>query len=328
MSFRIRHVGAAVAALGLVLTAAGCSASDTTPDAGDTGGGDLQTLSVVMLAGSDSGVALQRGMAAGYFADEGIEIDYSETDSPPSTVSAVVSGQYDIGHTSPAVAATVIAGGVDIRSVAGGGISKEPGNVGVLTLADSGITRWKDLEGKQVGVNAPRGVITLAVLEAVRLDGGDPAAVELVTLPLNQSVTALEDGDLDATATVKNFIVEAMDTNPDIVNLGDMVAEVFGVGALLDMFYASPDTMSNKAALIEGFRAGLEKSYADMNALPADEWRAVVGEGMGREESQWEFLSWQEFKVPVTVAEIENYSDGLIAEGWIEQIDVETFVNG
>lgn len=327
MFLNTRRAIALLATGALVLGAVGCSASnDSTSDGAEDS--ELQELSVVMLAGSDSGVALQRGMEAGYFADEGIEIVYSETDSPPSTVSAVVSGQYDIGHTSPAVAATVIAGGVDIRSVAGGGISKEPGNVGVLTLANSGITRWSDLQGKKVGVNAPRGVITLAMLEAVRLDGGDPVSVELVTIPFNQSVTAVEDGSLDASATVKSFIVEATATNPDLVNLGDMVAEVFGVGALLDMFYASPATMTDKADLIDGFRAGLEKSYADMNALSADEWRAVVGEGMGRDESQWQFLSWQEFKVPVTVAEIENYSDGLIAEGWIEQIDVDTFVNG
>lgn len=327
MSNHMRNA-AVLAAASLMLTITACSPSDTDASASSGTDADLDTLSVVMLVGSDSGVALQRGMEAGYFEEQGLNIDYSETDSPPSTVSAVVSGQYDIGHTSPAVAATVIAGGVDIRSVAGGGISKEPGNVGVLTMSDSRITRWADLAGKKVGVNAPRGVITLAVLEAVRLDGGDPASVELVTVPFNQSITAVEDGSLDATATVKSFIVEATATNPDLVNLGDMVAEVFGVGALLDMFYASPETMTDKADQIERFRAGLEKSYAEMNAMPADEWRAVVGEGMGREESQWEFLSWQEFKVPVTVEEIENYADGLIAEGWIEEIDVEKFVNG
>lgn len=325
---RLMTVGAI--ALATTLTAAACSSESSEPNSsrsGNTTSGAVTTLSIVSLPGTDSVAAIKLGVEKGYYEAVGLELEFTEVDAPPSAISAVVSGQYDIGWASPSVIATAIAGGVDLRSVAGGARSREDGNVGTITMNDSGIAGWADLAGRQVATPAPRSVLTLAMLQQIRQAGADPSTTEMVTLPLAQSVTSIEDGSVDASGVIKTYLAEALSTNPDIIDLGDAVAETFGIGALLDTFYTSAQTATDKQDALDRFREATQRSYDDTNALPDDEWREVIGTALGKAEAEWPYISLQTFEVPVSADEIDNYVDALVEEGWIEQrIDSALYV--
>ncbi|MFV0374814.1 ABC transporter substrate-binding protein [Microbacterium sp.] len=311
------------------LMLAGCAGDDTTSSqpTSDGAAGELETLSIVSLPGVDSVASIKLGVEKGYFEEVGIALDFTEVDAPPSAISAVASGQYDIGWASPSVIVTAMAGGVDLRSVAGGARSREAGNVGTITMSDSGITGWADLAGHSVATPAPRSVLTLAMLQQIRKAGADPSTTEMVTLPVAQSVTSIEDGSVDASGVLKPYLAEALSTNPDIIDLGDAVAETFGIGALLDTFYTSAQTATDKQDLLDRFRTATQRSYDDTNALPDDQWREVIGTALGKAEAEWPYISLQTFEVPVAASELDNYVDALIEEGWIEQgVDTGVYV--
>ncbi|MCP2636053.1 ABC transporter substrate-binding protein [Microbacterium sp. HD4P20] len=304
---------------------AGCAAES---ESGDDGGDQVEVLKLVLLQSYDTGATIQHGIDEGYFAEVDLELDITETDAPPTVVSAVASGQYDIGQFNPAVAVSVLAGGVDIRALAAGGRSQESGVQGVVSLADSGIEDWADLAGQTVGVQAPRAAATLAMLEQVRLAGGDPSTVELVAVPGPQMLSTLESGGVDAAVMLGSFLAEATTTNPDIVNLGDAFTETFGQGALVDMLYTSAQTATDKADALERFRTALARAYDDMNGLDGDEWKAAIGASIGLDEEQWEYLSWVKYDAELSADEIVPYADAQASQGWIEDdVDLETFVS-
>lgn len=312
-------------AASVAISLAGCAAESGPGD--DTGGDQVQVLKLVLLQSYDTGATIQHGIDEGYFADAGLELDITETDAPPTVVSAVASGQYDIGQFNPAVAVSVLDGGVDIRALVGGGRSQESGVQGVVSLAGGGIEEWEDLAGHTVGVQAPRAAATLAMLEQVRLAGADPSTVELVAIPGPQMLSTLESGGVDAAVMLGSFLAEATTTNPDIVNLGDAFTETFGVGALVDMLYTSAQTAADKADALKRFRTALGRAYDDMNGLDDDEWKAAIGASIGLDKAQWEYLSWVKYDAELSAEEIAPYADAQASQGWIEgEIDLDTFV--
>lgn len=324
---QITKVRAAAIALtaAVALSVVGCAADSGSDDKEPV---EVETLKIVVLQSYDTGATIRHGVEQGYFEEEGIELEITETDAPPTVVSAVASGQFDIGQFNPAVAVSVLAGGLDISALAGGGRTQEKGIQGVVSLSGSGIEEWADLSGQTVGVQAPRAAATLAMLEQVRLDGGDPATVELVAIPGPQMLSTLESGGVDAAVLLGSFFAEATTTNPDIVNLGDAFTETFGTGALVDMLYTSTPTANDKADALERFRTALSRAYDDLNALDSDEWKATIGEALGLTEEQWQHLSWVKYDAQVSVDEIQPYAEAQTSQGWIDvEVDLDQFVS-
>jgi putative hydroxymethylpyrimidine transport system substrate-binding protein len=159
------------------------------------GGGDGKDRATLVLDFVPNAVhtGIYHALAAGYYEDEGIELEIVEPSATADTLKLVEAGTADLGIADGIDVATQVDQGSPLRAVMA--LLQRPAG-GVIVRRDSGITRPRQLEGQTVGIT---GVPSdTAVLDSVVSgDGGDPAAVDTVTLGF-AGAQALEAGRIDA----------------------------------------------------------------------------------------------------------------------------------
>lgn len=168
-STRFAAVGA-IAAAGLLL--ASCSSGSPSGGGADDGtadgGGDLTPITVGLLSIAPS-AAVHYGVEEGIFEEHGLDVTIETAQGGAAMLPAVSTGQYDFGVGNPLSVLTAASQGVDMRIVSGYSFSLEEGEDAnaVVTLADSGIESWSDLEGKTVATNTIKTQGDLTINEAV-----------------------------------------------------------------------------------------------------------------------------------------------------------------
>lgn len=187
MSFPRLRCAAVVLLLAGVL--AGCGASD------DTGNEHETREATLVLDYLPNGVhaGVYRALAAGYYEEEGIDLDIVTPTSTADTLRLIQAGKADFGLAD----GIDIAGQIDAGRSAEGimALTQRPSG-GLITLASANIPDPAGLAGKTVGVT---GVPSdKAVFETmVSDDGGDPGDSKVVTVGFN-GAQALQAGKIDA----------------------------------------------------------------------------------------------------------------------------------
>jgi NitT/TauT family transport system substrate-binding protein len=162
-------------------------------------------LTVQAYPGSQISLPLYLGVAEGFFAEHGLDVDIVEIPSAPEAFQALFGGSIDVMATSPSVTWTAASerGTGDIRFVLG--------SIGPLYYSVVGSTEvdWPDgggtesmveaLTGRTVGVTA-LGADTMRVLEGLfGLYGRSPDSVTFVAVGIGpSSIAALEGNQVDA----------------------------------------------------------------------------------------------------------------------------------
>jgi ABC-type nitrate/sulfonate/bicarbonate transport system substrate-binding protein len=172
-----------VAVLVGALVLAACGGGGTaapTPGGGSSGGSDSDARRMTLMLNwtpNAHHVGIYAAQALGWYADEGIDLTVVEP-ADAGVEQAVASGAAQVGLAQAESLLPARAAGVPVVSVA----AVLPVNDSALfALASDGITRPRDLEGKRYG-GFGGALETEIVSRLVACDGGDPAAVEFVTL--------------------------------------------------------------------------------------------------------------------------------------------------
>ena len=135
---------------------------------------------------------IYEAIAKGYYEDEGIDLRMIEPTSTADTLKLIDAGKADFGIADGIDVATQISDGRGAKGEMA--IAQRPLG-GVITLAESGFDSPADLEGRTVGVTGvPSDEAVLDTM--VDADGGDPDAVDKVTIGFN-GVANLESGKID-----------------------------------------------------------------------------------------------------------------------------------
>lgn len=139
----------------------------------------------------------ERARTAGYFKDEGLEVELVAIKSATEAVPKLKTGELDFafGNWTSFIAAQA-EGAVDVQAVADGLQAKE-GMTALVTMPDSGIASPKDLPGKSVGVNALVGNVTLTSKAVIKAAGVDPGQVQFKVIPTANALNALQTGQID-----------------------------------------------------------------------------------------------------------------------------------
>lgn len=198
-----RSIPLAAAVLVGALTLVGCtdsSAPEPQPD--QTGETQEFTVNVAALPIAETG-AIWAGVKEGIFADHGLTLNILPAAGGAQAVPSLLSGDIDFAIGSPVSAIKAALAGEQVRIIgdyADGRPVGEKDPNSVVARAGSGIESWADLSGKKVGTNSPGAHGNLSILEAVRLDGGDPSTVEFVIVQggFPAMPALLESGELDA----------------------------------------------------------------------------------------------------------------------------------
>jgi NitT/TauT family transport system substrate-binding protein len=147
----------------------------------------------------------------GYFAAEGLEINFVVLDSGGKMIAPLGSGQLDVG--SGALSAgfyNAVDRKVDMRVVADRGHTAPGFDYQTLavrkSLVDSGAFKGlADLKGKKMGFAAP-GVTSMSVLnEAMKVNGMTIADTEPVFLSFPQQLVALKNGAIDGSMFIEPY---------------------------------------------------------------------------------------------------------------------------
>ncbi|HEU5475377.1 MAG TPA: ABC transporter substrate-binding protein [Actinophytocola sp.] len=200
-----------LSALTITLTLAGCGllGGEETPAA--QGDQQRQRVKVAILPTMDV-VPLQLAIDAGYFAEEGLEVETVTAASGADCVTKLAAGEVQFAFSSftPFFVAKA-KNAADVRLVADA-TSAAPGYAVVVTMPNSPIASINDLAGKRVAITARFTISHLLVQAQLKAAGMDPDGVQWVELPFPQMPAQLSAGQIDAAFFVEPFLQQAKRT--------------------------------------------------------------------------------------------------------------------
>lgn len=271
-----------LATLLVALLTAGCGLfSGSSEDEGDGGdaaaakSGPLETttLNVGVMVGIDCSGA-QLALLNDAFADEGLTVKPTTVQSGATALPLLQQGDLDITFGNWVSFIKAQLGGFDLRFIGESYLSTPNSNFAVLAGGNSGINGPKDLADKKVAVNALGNINELvlrAVLEANDVDFG---SLELVELPFPEMAAALQNGRVDAIATIDPFVTDAQRTIGAHIAFdltGSGPTENFplsGFATRKDFADENPNTIAAfQRAVLKGQQAAAERKNIE-EALP------------------------------------------------------------
>lgn len=148
----------------------------------------------------------------GYFAEQGIQVEFEKFQSAPAAIPALVNGDIAVsgGQVSPALVNAIIKG-ANVRIVAdkGRATSGPCDTNGIIVRRDlfenGTVTRVSDLKGRKIMFTSDQSYLVSLLLEKGNLTQDE---VEIVNMDFASGVAALKNGAVDACDLSEPFITQ------------------------------------------------------------------------------------------------------------------------
>lgn len=220
---------------------------------------------------------LQVGIAKGFFAAEGLEVDTTPTAGGAAGLPALAAGQVQITFSNIISIVLGAKQGLGFQVIAAGAGTGEnpPDLAGLIAKKGAPWKTGKDFEGKRVAVNTRNNVIWLFAREWVRATGGDPDKVTYLEVPFPQMTDAVRGDRVDAALVVEPFLSNALNAeNMHLVGWPyNTVIKKFPVS----MYAATKAFIEQNPQVIEKFVRAYNRAVDWSNANKAsDEWIGIV----------------------------------------------------
>ena len=327
---RFTAIAAAAAAIALGLSACSSGSLDGTTTTNDSTGSAELTKVVVGVLPIAPAAAVQLGIDQGIFEKHGLDVELQLGDGGAALLPAVSSGSMQFAVGNPLSVLTAASQGLDMRIVSGYsrnnatvGDDENMSPSGITVRADSGITSWKDLEGKTVAINALNTQGDLGTKAKVEADGGDPSLVKFIEIPFPDQLAQLEQGNIDASWVPEPFLSKARATD-GVVFLGDPLRAVDLLPTMVT--FTSGSYADANPEVVEAFRAAINETAA---AAMADEaaFRAAVVAHTGMDAAVVEGINLEFISGDLDPSVIEALSTLALKFGFIEsEPDLSTVI--
>ena len=226
---------------------------------------ELETVSVALDWYPNANHAgLHLAQERGYYAEEGLAPEFYTPSDPTTVLQTVGAGRDDFGISYQTDVLLARAAGVPVVSVLA--LVQTPLQ-GIMVLADSGITRPRDLVEKTVGYpGIPSQEAFLATMLAD--DGATVDDVDLVNIDFNL-VPGLISGQVDASLgafwTHEPILAEQEGFPTSFLKVDD-----WGVPSYYELVIAAGEaTVAERSELVERFLRATRRGYEDAIADPA-----------------------------------------------------------
>jgi NitT/TauT family transport system substrate-binding protein len=155
---------------------------------------------------------LQVGIAKGFFAAEGLELDTTPTAGGAVGLPALAAGQVQLAFSNLISTVLGARAGMGFKIVAPGSETgaSPPDLGGLVARPDRLPSNGKALEGKRIAVNTRHNIIWLYARAWVQATGGDPDRVSYLEVPFPQMADAVAGGRVDAAFIVDPFLSAAL----------------------------------------------------------------------------------------------------------------------
>lgn len=138
----------------------------------------------------------------GYFKKRNLEVELKLIPLNATIPAALQSDSLQIGGPTPSVFLQAVDGGLDLVTVAGGGMTSQGfTGFGLVARAGSGIRTAKDCVGKKVGVPGLGAFLHVTFRAWLKLEGVDDKQVTFVEASFPQHADLLRGGSIDAVVT-------------------------------------------------------------------------------------------------------------------------------
>jgi NitT/TauT family transport system substrate-binding protein len=236
---------------------------------------ELTTIHVASIT-NDTASAILYAMKAGLFKQAGLAVDFLAMDSGAATSAALAGGSVQFGQSSLITLINAHARGVPFTLVAPGGvISAGSPYAGAIVRKDSPIKTGVDLDGKTFAVPALQDLNQIAAMAWVDAHGGDSKTIKFIELSPRASVSAIEEGRVDAAQLGTPVLSNALESGK--TRLLARIFDVFGkrfenVGWFTTTDYAksNPDIVTRFARVMHQAALLANSHRADTAALLAD----------------------------------------------------------
>jgi len=193
----------------------------------------------------------------GYFKDEGLDFRIQPGGPNNDGIAVVAAGRYPVGQVSSSPSLMLAASqDLPIKCFA---VSAQKHPYAFFSLPKKPVRAPADLRGKRVGIQATGAVLLRAVLQK---SGIDPKDVQVVTI--GSDMMPLMTGQVDVVTGWLTNVTALKVLGPDRVTMRLWDA---GVRLYANPYYATTDTLSSQAKLLQGFlrAAGRGWGYAYAN---------------------------------------------------------------
>jgi NitT/TauT family transport system substrate-binding protein len=265
---------------------------------------------------------LYLGLDKGFFKQEHLAIQPVPAFSGAVTLTAVASGDNQIGYGNVVSLILANAHGIPIEAIANGsqtfGDAKH--QAGVLVVAgNSRIHTLADLDGKTIGVNQINGMNDLVIKSMLSRRGVDASKVKFIELPPTTAAGALKDGRVDAIMTTDPFLAQA-ESDGDRPILRPL--DEFATRLTLGVYYASRAFVDANPATIARFQRAMWRSLAYAQKHP-DEARRMIPfytRMNAHDAASYDLVSWD---TSINLASIEQLEHAMVTFGLLTQdVDV------
>lgn len=217
----------------------------------------------------------------GYFAAEGLELEYFPGGPDVIPESTIVAGRADLALTTPDTTIKAIAEQGAPFKIIGAQYQKNP--IGIVSLARNPVSAPADLVGRTLAVPP---VNTVSVQAMLAINGIDPGEVNIV--PYAYDPTPLVRGEIDASldfTTNVPFAIREMGEEATSFLLYDVGYTLYN-----DTVVVTDEVLASKraelVAWLRASRRGWEENLADPAAWPprwADTWFQGTGRSVENE---------------------------------------------
>jgi NitT/TauT family transport system substrate-binding protein len=313
MKKRFALVAAASAAL-LALTACTDSAAPEETAPSETETTEMRQVRVASLPISDQ-IALQVGIDEGIFEKYGLDVEVVPAQGGAQAIPALLSGdiQFAIGQPFGPFRAGLQDLGITVISDFSSSLPEGNDVNGVVSLADSGIERPSDLQGKKVAVNSIGAAGDLTIRAAVDADGGDSSTVEFVEVAFPDAEAQLEAGNIDAAWVPDPFMSK-------IVANGNLVVHPYqavlpGLTVLTNI--TTNELIESDPQLVEDYAAAVAESleFTQNNEEAA---RAAIVKHLGIPEEVAAGLTLPKFDPTLNIAQITELAELAVEYGTLD----------
>lgn len=307
----------------VALLTAACSGGDTTSSTDAANSSETRVVKIGSLPVLSTGTLLA-GEEQGFFEERGLEVDLQTSQGGAAVVPAVSSGQVDFGSANPISLMQARERGIDLKIVSHWSSSQSEGNEkessAVLAMPDSGIEGAAGLVGKTVAVNTLRNLGELVIREAVKLDGGDPDAVQFVEMGFADMPGALANGSIDAAWSPEPFFTIMLDGGAEVVSYANNDAIP---GMPSQMFFTSADLVEKDPEFVRNVRDAINDSQDYVEENP-DALKEAAQEFLDMDADLLDRMLVEEYGSDLRRAQIERTAELMVEHGIVDEMpDVE-----
>lgn len=229
---------------------------------------DLPLIRLVTVT-NDTVTAALYAERAGLFRSAGLNVALLPANSGAAASAAVAGGAAEFGFSSLVTLIEAHVRGVPFTLVAPAGqyTSDVPYAV-FIVRKDAPFKTARDFNGKIMAVQALKDLNSIAMLQWMDVNGGDPKSIKFVELPLAAFAAAIEDGRVDGGNIGTPYLTMALDDGRirTLAQIFDAIGKRFLIGA----YFANADYVAKNREAVERFSRIIHDASLYCNAHHAD----------------------------------------------------------